>query len=163
MRRLILMRHAKSDWQPGVEDHDRPLNGRGRKSATALGRWLRQTGHLPDAAVVSSAMRTIETFGRLDLDCDVRRTRGLYLADVEQMLTELRQETAETVLMLGHNPGIAYMADLCVAEAPDHPRFRDYPTGATLVAEFDIDDWSELETGTGRVADFVVPRELLDP
>ncbi len=161
MRRLILMRHAKSDWQPGVEDHDRPLNGRGRKSATALGRWLREKGHAPNAAVVSSAMRTVETFGRLDLDCAVRTTRDLYLADVEQMLAELRSETAETVLMLGHNPGIAYMADLCVTEAPDHPRFRDYPTCATLVAEFDLADWADLTTGTGRVVDFVVPRDLI--
>lgn len=160
MRRLILMRHAKSDWQSGVEDHDRPLNERGRKSAKLLGRWLRDAGYQPDAALISSAMRTVETFGRLDLDCAVRTTRELYLADVEQMLTELRGETAETVLMLGHNPGIAYMANLCVEDAPDHPRFRDYPTGATLVAEFDIADWSELGTRSGHAVDFVVPREL---
>ena len=162
MRRLVLMRHAKSDWQPGIEDHDRPLNARGRKAATALGRWLRDKGYVPDAALVSSALRTVETFGRLDLDCPVRTSRNLYLADVEQMLAELRLEDAETVLMLGHNPGIAYAADKFADRAPDHPRFRDYPTGATLVAEFDADRWDAIEIGTGRVVDFVVPRELTD-
>ncbi|MHA6326155.1 SixA phosphatase family protein [Roseivivax sp. CAU 1753] len=160
MRRLILMRHAKSDWLQGVDDHDRPLNKRGQKSAPALGRWLRNKGYLPDAALISSSMRTVETFGRLDLDCAVRKTRRLYLADVEEIMAELRAETAETLLLIGHNPGIAYAASQLVSAVPDHADFRDYPTGATLVAEFDVASWDAVAMGTGIARDFVVPREL---
>ncbi|QFT64603.1 histidine phosphatase family protein [Roseivivax sp. THAF30] len=160
MRRLILMRHAKSDWHQGLEDHERPLNKRGRASCTALAAWLRETGLTPDAALLSSSMRTVETFGRLDLDCEVRTTRALYLAEPDEIVAELREETAETVLLIGHNPGIGITAGDLVAEAPSHSRFADYPTGATLVAEFDIDAWSELTLGTGRVVHFAIPREL---
>ena len=59
---LILMRHAKSSWDdPAAADFDRPLNGRGRRSAKALGHWLRQRGWLPDRVLCSSARRTRET------------------------------------------------------------------------------------------------------
>ncbi|MHA7876717.1 SixA phosphatase family protein [Roseivivax sp.] len=160
MRRLILMRHAKSDWHQGLEDHDRPLNKRGRRSADALGRWLREEGWQPDAAVLSSAMRTVETLGRLDLDCPVRTSRALYLAAPAEILEALREEEAETLLVVGHNPGIAFLAQALVARAPAHARFDDYPTGATLVVEFEVSDWADLASGSGRVVDFVIPREL---
>jgi phosphohistidine phosphatase len=72
----------------------------------------------------------------------------------------LAQATGDCVLMLGHNPGIAEFAAQLVRTPPDHPRFRDYPTCATLVARFDIDSWSALEPHNGTVLDFVIPREL---
>ena len=60
-RRLILMRHAKSSWDnPFAEDHQRPLNGRGKRSAKAIGEWLRAQGYLPDQILSSSATRTRE-------------------------------------------------------------------------------------------------------
>ncbi|MBZ0123364.1 MAG: histidine phosphatase family protein, partial [Roseovarius sp.] len=64
----------------------------------------------------------------------------------------------ETVLMIGHNPGIGWLAQTLVADPPPHPRFFDYPTGATLVAGFDVADWADA--GTGRTVEFIVPREL---
>ena len=76
------------------------------------------------------------------------------------MLRVLRKATGDTVLMLGHNPGIGWFAQTLVAVPPPHPRFFDYPTCATLVAEFDIDRWEEVGTGTGKAVDFVIPREL---
>ena len=77
------------------------------------------------------------------------------------MLDALRAAQADTVLMIGHNPGIAEFAARLVATPPAHPRFDDYPTGATLVADFEIADWADLAEHTGRAADFVIPRELL--
>ena len=66
--RLILMRHTKSSWDdPWQGDHARRLNGRGRRSAEALGNWLRAKGHLPDVALSSDAVRTQETFAGLAL------------------------------------------------------------------------------------------------
>ncbi|MBZ0124027.1 MAG: histidine phosphatase family protein [Roseovarius sp.] len=161
MKRLILMRHAKSGWDdPTLDDHDRPLNGRGRSSARMLGDWLRAHDLLPDVALVSDAARTRETFERLKLDCAARLLPALYEAGPEQMLAILHRAQGETVLMIGHNPGIGWLAQNLVADAPPHPRFFDYPTGATLVAEFDVVDWSGVGTGKGRAIEFIIPREL---
>jgi len=76
------------------------------------------------------------------------------------MLAVLRHATGHQVLMLGHNPGIAEFAALLVAAPPDHERFDDYPTGATLVVSFDIADWSALHPGTGTVVQFLTPHDL---
>lgn len=159
-KRLTLIRHAKSSWDHYGPDHDRPLNNRGYKSAPAIGNWLRDRGYTPDAVLSSSAKRTRETYDGLGFDVPARFERTLYLADSETMLGELRSETADVVLMLGHNPGIADFADRLVASPPGHVRFYDYPTCATTVMDFDIDTWSALKYGTGQVLDFVIPREL---
>lgn len=162
MRRLILMRHAKSSWDhPALDDFNRPLNDRGIASADALGQWLRGADYLPQAAVVSAAERTRQTFAGLRIDAPARFTRALYHAGADAMMAELARETAQCVLMIGHNPGIADFAERLFTQAPDHARFWDYPTGATLVADFAEDAWSDVAWGTGHAVDFVVPRELM--
>ncbi|MEC3861427.1 histidine phosphatase family protein [Mesobacterium sp. TK19101] len=161
--RLILMRHAKSDWsEPGLDDHDRPLNGRGRKSAKALGAWLRGKGYLPDQVLCSSALRTRETLDRLRIEALVSVEGRLYHASPNVMWDSLSEATGQTVLMVGHNPGIAEFAAGCVAQPPAHSRFFAYPTGATLVVDFEAPDWSHVRCATGTVWDFVVPRDLLE-
>ncbi|MEI4231721.1 SixA phosphatase family protein [Roseovarius sp. D22-M7] len=161
MRNLILMRHAKSSWaKPGLGDHDRPLNGRGRRAATALGHWLRAQGLAPDQILCSPSSRTQETCERLGLSLAPELHARLYLAEPAEMLGVLRQARGNRVLMIGHNPGICDFAHALVATPPAHDRFADYPTGATLVARFDIDDWSYLAPGSGTVQDFVTPHDL---
>lgn len=160
-RRLILMRHAKSDWgSRTLSDHARPLNPRGRRAARAMGDWLRQQGLLPDTALVSTAMRTRETWTRLGLGGKVRFSDALYHAAPEDILGELRGAFGANVLILGHNPGIAEFAALLLAAPPAHPRFDDYPTCATLVADFEIRSWADLRPGTGRLVAFVTPRDI---
>lgn len=160
-RRLILMRHAKSDWgSPAIADHARPLNARGRRNAPAMGDWLRQHGYLPETALVSTARRTRETWQGLGLRAKPRFSDALYHAAPEDMLAELRNAHGACVLLLGHNPGIAELAAALVADAPDHPRFHDYPTCATLVADFPIRAWDALRAGTGAVLAFVTPHDL---
>ena len=162
MKRLILMRHAKSDWSGGMNDHDRPLNPRGRKAAAKLGDWLRANDLLPDQVLCSSSARTRETLMRLDLPEDTSTifTRDLYLATHHDILQALRGASGSTVLMLGHNPGSGIFAAEIVAQAPDHPQFSRYPTCATLVAEFDIDNWQDADWAKANARHFVVPREL---
>jgi phosphohistidine phosphatase len=162
MKTLILMRHAKSDWSLSEPDHDRPLNARGIRSARALGEWLRQNGLAPDTALVSDARRTRETFGLLALDTPVHFEPRLYLAEPETMLDLLRRATGDTVLMIGHNPGICALAHALAAEEPAHDRWDDFPTGATLVVRFDIDSWSRTGSRSGAVQGFVVPRSLTE-
>ena len=161
--RLILMRHAKSSWQnPMQEDHQRPLNGRGQRSATAIGTWLKEHGFIPDQMLISTSQRTRETCERLGLGAEKMFLDALYHAGPGQMMKTLQAASGRCVLMLGHNPGIAYLAHDLVSVPPDHPRFRDYPTCATLVADFPVDSWRDLRPGSGHVVDFITPRELTE-
>ena len=76
------------------------------------------------------------------------------------MLDILRRATGARVLMIGHNPGICDLANALVADPPAHDRFEDYPTGATLVARFDVADWADIAPGTATVLHFVTPHDL---
>jgi len=159
---LILMRHAKSAWDdPNLADHDRPLNGRGRASAKAMGDWLRARAHVPDAAISSSSTRTGQTFAGLGLDVPVDFTRTLYHAGPEVMMDVLRNQTSPRVLMLGHNPGMADFAHRLVERPPLHPRFADYPTGATTVITFEASGWNDIGWREGQPIDFAIPREVM--
>lgn len=161
--RLILMRHAKSSWgDPAQPDHARALNDRGQRSAAALGDWLRARGYMPDQVFSSSSVRTRETFDRLGIDAPTQFFEALYHASPATLLKTLRAATGQTVLMLGHNPGIAAFARSLVATPPAHERFDDYPTGATLIADFAIQAWDTLTPGIGQTVDFIVPRALTD-
>ncbi|MBV1895219.1 MAG: histidine phosphatase family protein [Rhodobacteraceae bacterium] len=159
---LILMRHAKSSWDsPTTSDHARPLNDRGRRSAIALGDWMRARGWIPDQVLSSNSVRTRETFAGLGIDVTPSFSGDLYHAGPDQMLPVLARATGQSVLLLGHNPGIAEFAEQLVQTAPNHRRFHDYPSGATLVVRFDIKNWDQLQRDTGDVLDFTVPRDLL--
>lgn len=162
MKQLVLIRHAKSDWGFDRVDHDRPLNKRGRRAAAAVGAWLRQHAYLPKEVLCSTAARTRETLDLLDIPAaQARFETALYHAAPDTMLGVLRTATGDSVLMLAHNPGIAAFAAALLTDPPDHPRFDAYPTCATLVARFDIEDWTELAPGTGKAKAFIVPRDLI--
>ncbi|MEM6940625.1 MAG: histidine phosphatase family protein [Pseudomonadota bacterium] len=163
MRRLILMRHAKSDWSTGAKtDHARPLNARGRQASARLGQWLKDNGIVPDEVLCSTAARTQETFAGLALPSAPvpKLVKELYLADRDTILTALRAATGAAVMILGHNPGIAAAAAGFVAQPLDHPQFQRYPTGATLIADFDVHDWQAAAWSQASAQMFVVPRDL---
>lgn len=165
-KRLILTRHAKSSWDdPLTPDHDRPLNDRGKAAAADLGGWLASRGYVPDQVLCSDALRTRKTWSGLApalpgtpvLDLKP----ALYHAGPDVMLAVLRHAAADTVMMIGHNPGIAEFAQRLVRDAPLNPQFARYPTGATLVADFAIDDWTKADWAGATVVEFVVPREIV--
>lgn len=160
MKTLILMRHCKSSWDTPGPDKNRLLNDRGRKSAKALGNWLRQHGLLPTEILCSSAARTLETTQRLKISGAFDPIDALYLASPETMLDIVRQAQSDTVLLVGHNPGIAELADWLAVKPTNHPRFADYPTGATTVFECDISSWADLHPNANNIAQFIIPREL---
>lgn len=162
--RLILIRHAKSSWDdPTQDDHDRVLNTRGRHAAPAIGGWLAMRGYEAEQVLCSTAARTRETLDRLAIGAaalPVRYERRLYHATSDRMLGLLHTAEAESVLMIGHNPGIADFARRLLRTAPHHTGFATYPTCATLVADFDAARWDDVQFGTGRAVDFIVPRDL---
>ena len=128
-----------------------------------VGRSPRAQDLHPDQVLCSSAERTGETYLRLQLDdgADVHFTRALYLATHHEIMGVLRKGTGDTVLMLGHNPGASIMAAEILSEQPEHPKFDQFPSGATLVADFDITDWEDADWGKAIARHFVVPRDLI--
>jgi len=161
---LILMRHAKSSWDdPDCDDHERRLNPRGQQATLRMGHWLRTHGLIPDVAVSSSSVRTRETFAGLGFDCEVAFTVQLYHARAHTMLSALTILNAKTVLMIGHNPGIADFARRIVSRPPPHPKFEAYPSCATLIVRFDAPNWRNITWGQGTPVDFGVPRDMADP
>ncbi|MCF8511996.1 MAG: histidine phosphatase family protein [Rhodobacteraceae bacterium] len=165
MKRLILTRHAKSSWDdPLMSDHDRPLNERGKAAAADLGQWLASRGFVPGEVLCSDSVRTRATFSGIAPALPgapvLELKPTLYHAGPDVMLAVLRHGTADTLMMIGHNPGIAEFAHRLVSKTPLNPDFRKYPTGATLVVDFAIDSWADAGFGQGITVDFIVPREI---
>lgn len=165
MKRLILTRHAKSSWDdPLTPDHDRPLNERGKAAAADLGQWLASRGYVPDEVYCSDALRTRKTWSgiapALPGTAVLELKPALYHAGADVMMAVLRHAKADTVMIIGHNPGIAEFAAKLVAQAPRNAEFQRYPTGATLVADFAVNSWQDLGWGQGVVDDFIVPKEI---
>jgi len=166
MKQLILTRHAKSSWDsPDLADKDRPLNARGHEAAQKIGQWLAKQGYCPDQVLCSTAQRCRETWD------DIRPAlKGspkaayvdlLYLASDADMLEVLQTATGDTVMILGHMPGIgSFATDLRRDPPPLHGSFSKYPTAATTVLEFNVEDWGQARLGLGKFVDYVTPRDL---
>ncbi|GAB3053582.1 histidine phosphatase family protein [Intrasporangium mesophilum] len=113
---LILLRHAKSDWSGGEADFDRPLAPRGRRQAPEAGVWLARHVDRIDLAVVSAANRTRSTWdlvaAELDAPPETLTEERLYAASDRELLAVVRElpEDAETVVLVGHNPGLEDLA-----------------------------------------------------
>lgn len=164
---LILMRHAKSSWGDlTLDDFERPLSDRGRRSAPVIAEWLVAKGHLPDTVLVSGARRTVETWdwmtSRMPETATMESNPVLYLGSADLILNVVKSQTAPSVMVICHNPGIAEFAERILAEKPKHKAFARYPTAATCVIAFDAAQWADVSWGSGRLLDFTVPRDLMD-
>ncbi len=173
MKRLILLRHAKSDWPAGLDDLERPLNPRGREAAPRMGRYLAEEGLLPDLAVVSPAHRTRETFDLVaqalgDMageQLHVKIDQRIYEAPPEQLLQVVREtdDTIQTLLMVGHNPGTQELARRLTGFGDRYAFARltqKYPTSGLTVFDFDIESWRDVTEREARLDRFVTPKGL---
>lgn len=170
MRRLMLLRHAKSDWsEAGQNDIDRVLSARGRAAAPQMGEYMALQGLVPDLAVVSSAQRTRETWELIAPAYKAKPTATIeprvYDASADALLRVIQKTDAgvHSLLVVGHNPAMEELADTLVVMGD--PVSRDqmdekFPTAALAVIDFPTDAWSEIEPGTGRLDRFVTPRSL---
>jgi phosphohistidine phosphatase len=169
MRRLMLLRHAKSDWPGMIADFDRPLAPRGRQAAPAIGQYLKAQGLVPDASLVSPARRTQETWGlvseALGADVPMRVEAGIYEAYPEHLLALVRAAGPEvrSLLIVGHNPGLEELAAELAGsgDAEQLKRMQGkYPTCALAVIVFDGDDWASVAPGEGHLDRFVTPASI---
>lgn len=171
MKRLCLLRHAKSDWgDPAKDDFDRPLNARGAKAADFMAGYIAASAFRPDTVLCSTAVRARETCtplaARLGKGVPVIYRDELYHAMPDAMLEEIRQApaTAQTLLVVAHNPGLVLLA-MALAEDPDDETAlriaHGVPTGGFIVFEFDVERWTEIAEGKGRSVFFGRPRDLM--
>ena len=171
MKRLLLLRHAKSAWDdPRLPDFDRPLSARGERAADFMGAWLGSGGFAPDRVLCSSAARTRATFARilpyLAGDMDVRFLHAIYEAGPEEILAAVRRHGADapTLMVIGHNPGLQELALALLPDDGGDDQLKvaaHYPTGGLAEVAFDLSDWGALEPHAGRLVRFVNPRELM--
>jgi phosphohistidine phosphatase len=164
MKRLLVLRHAKSSWKDrDLRDHDRPLNKRGKRDAPRMGRLLRNEGLSPEWAFSSTATRARVT---LDLaleqsgaTCEAARVAELYLAAPADIVDVLRTtpDPVSRALVVGHNPG---MEDLVQGLTGEEVVF---PTAALAVIDCEIENWADLAlTGVETLVRLWKPRELAD-
>jgi phosphohistidine phosphatase len=164
-RRLVVMRHAKAE-STAPSDHERALADRGRADAEEVGRWLHAQGVRPDAALVSDALRTVETWEQVasgaGWDCPTDFSGGLYAAGADSAFDLIRDtdDAVGCLVVIGHNPTMAYLAEL-IDDGEGDPDAttglvtRGFPTSALALFTVAV-PWSELGSGTGRLEAFHV-------
>lgn len=173
MKVLYLLRHAKSSWdQPGVSDKDRVLSPRGIRACTLLADYFRAREIVPAAIWCSTARRTQETLQRIagragwpTAAMPVTMADGLYLASAEEIVAHvhLTGDTAGTVLVIGHNPGIEELARRLSHDDGSPARQaldQKYPTGGLAELHYAGARWSDLGDDSCSLNAFVTPRHL---
>jgi phosphohistidine phosphatase len=170
MRRLMLLRHAKSDRSsPGAVDRDRSLEPRGKETAPRIGAYMARHGLVPEMTICSTARRTRDTWtlvaAAFTKPPAVTFEDRIYDATANAIL-DVVHETGDDVhclLIVGHNPGLQDLAGLLIAAGDVEARERlheKFPTAGLAVIDFAYDDWEKLHRRTGRLDRFVTPRSL---
>ena len=174
MKTVILLRHAKSDWSDADQrDFDRPLNGRGERAATLMGRWAKREALAVDLVIASPAARVADTLDRFQESFGAMPEplwdKRVYLASSATLADVIAEadDSQASLLLIGHNPGLE---EFILAMVPDDglSMLRDdvaekFPTASMAVLDFDVDHWDALargKTGAGRIRRFIRPRDL---
>jgi phosphohistidine phosphatase len=172
MKQLLLLRHAKAESEPALDDLDRPLSLRGKRDATAMGAVLRRHALIPQLILCSPSLRTRSTLALLAPalgEPAIRIEETLYLASWKEIfdrLTALERGLAR-VLVIGHNPGLADCAAMMLnGDADREERTRralmvaKFPTCALAVIELPVTAWTALVPKSGTLSTFLRPKDL---
>ncbi|HEX8240707.1 MAG TPA: histidine phosphatase family protein [Allosphingosinicella sp.] len=171
MKKLTLLRHAKSGWDDAVSrDFDRPLNPRGRKAARTVGTEMKAQSLAFDRVLASPARRVIETLEEVEAAYGVLRPdydQRLYLASTATLLEIVRAtpDAVERLLLVGHNPGLEELALRLSRQDGGGLRGEvelKYPTGTVAEIELAVERWADVAEGSGKIVRFIRPRDL-DP
>ena len=174
MRRLMLLRHAKTETNaPSGRDQDRRLDERGRRDATEIGAWIARHPPFPDFVQVSPAVRARQTWELVQEAMkehapapQVEFLPELYGADPAQMLQTIRTASVTDprhLMVVGHNPGMHELALMLTGsgDAAGRQAISDnLPTSGLLILDFDTDDWNEVAFRRGKLVLFVSPKLL---
>ncbi|GMQ84146.1 MAG: phosphohistidine phosphatase SixA [Gammaproteobacteria bacterium] len=159
---VYLVRHAKSSWgEPGLADMERPLNKRGSSDCQEMGSRLNRRGLIPDLIVSSPALRAVTTAQCIARqlqypEADIVEEEAMYCSGTDALNAVLQRldERFSTVMLVGHNPDMTGLVNMLCGPVVD-----DMPTCAIATVGLDIENWSEIDTGTGELADYDFPKK----
>jgi phosphohistidine phosphatase len=174
MRRLMLLRHAKTESDaPSGRDQDRRLDNRGRHDAAEIGGFIGRNPPYPSLVLVSHAVRAHQTWEiaweamkALAPAPQVELTPELYGADLSQLLETIRNASSadpKRLMLVGHNPGMHELAFALAGSGNATARDAladNLPTAGLAILDFDIDDWTDVRIRRGRLELFVSPKLL---
>jgi len=167
MRRLMLLRHAKTERaEPGERDRDRKLTKRGRADSPTIGAYMTRHGLVPDLALVSPAKRAQETWelaaAAFAKAPPVVKDERIYNASPDELIKVIAEtRRARSVLVVGHNPSLQDLAVQLIASGDVEARERiseSLPTAGLVIIDLPFDDWSRLHPHAGRLERFISPR-----
>ena len=156
-RRLILLRHAKSAWNTGHTDHDRPLNKRGQRAAPRMGALMVDRGYVPQRVISSDAQRTRETWDGVQESLsglEAEFSHRLYLASAHTIANIIATQdgTLHTMLLIGHNPGMSELASWLSGQDVE------LKTATAAVLEIESDGWTAaMNQGAWSLIDLFRP------
>ena len=173
MKKLTLLRHAKSSWDDTVSrDFDRPLNEKGKRAAQSIGMFIKRNELDFDRVLASPAVRVVETLEHVEETCgrsfEPEWERKIYLASSVTLMDVLRavDGASDHILMVGHNPGLEDLVfDLVPDDGSSEARNmveEKYPTAALAEMTLNIDSWAEIVENCSSLDRFTRPRDL-DP
>lgn len=164
MKRLYLVRHAKSSWKdPDLSDFDRPLNKRGKRDAPLVGEYLKHHQAAPELIITSPAKRALKTAKIIAQELglspkNIVTDESIYLADVPALVTAIHQieDSLKTVMLFGHNPGLTMLANFLTGQ-----EVENIPTCGVFCIDFRAKSWREVGAGGGSAVFFHYPKRNL--
>jgi phosphohistidine phosphatase len=168
MKTLYLLRHAKSDWESEFSlDHERGLAPRGEKAAKQISRYWDEIGFHVDTCYCSDAVRCLKTWEILEThysSTDHFEERSeIYQADLDSLLDLVRYapETSQSLLLIGHNPGLEELAEYLILgerrEELHNPLFTKFPTTAFLGISLSVESWRDISPGHASIILYWIP------
>lgn len=162
MKKLYILRHAKSSWDnPVLADFERPLNERGTKTADFMGKFINKNDFSPDLILSSPAIRAKETANIVkktaDIHADVKFEENIYEASPQTLLKILSElnENLQSVMLVGHNPGLEGLIKLLTGE------IQSMPTAGLAIVDLKIEKWKEIKLESGDLQKLVRPKTEL--
>lgn len=164
MKTLLILRHAKSSWDsPELSDFERPLNQRGLEAAPLMGDVIRKNNLEPQIILSSPAERARQTAVLVkkaaQLETEINYVEDIYEASPLKLLRVISQvnDENETVLLVGHNPGLEATIKMLTEE------FYTMPTAALAKIDLNIESWREITANSGKVSLFIRPKDEIKP
>ena len=167
-RTVILLRHGKSSWSDStLADIDRPLAPRGERASRKLAKYIRRKKIQPALVLCSPSLRTRQTLEAVESSlgkrCAVEVVPELYAASEQELLERLQAlpESARSVMLIGHNPGLHNLALVLASRGADLPQLeKKFPTGALATLVVRSESWAALSPGEAELVEYLLPRQL---
>src|SRR5437016_4247303 len=168
VRMILLLEHGNSGWSdPSVADLERPLAPRGERASQRIAKYIRQKKIRPALVLCSPSLRTRQTLEAIESSLGkqsvIELEPQLYAASEGELLERLQAlpESVDSVMLIGHNPGLHELARLLASRGAELPRLEQkFPTGALATLVVDSESWAALGPGDGELVDYVVPRQF---